>query len=112
MKLQRAQQADHRLRHLAGHSHQAFMLRRARVRQPVQAAGRPFQFTARRHARENDARYARIGQVAGAQQAVLADELKHSLGVGRRCMHDRGRHQFGLIPVCSKYSSISNNRRN
>jgi len=40
---------------------------------------RPFQLTARRHAREYDARYARTGQVAGAQPAILADELQHSL---------------------------------
>lgn len=56
--------------------------------------------------------YARTGQVAGAQPAVFADELQHSLDVGCNCTHDTEPCSVWLTPVCSNYSSIANDKRN
>ena len=91
VKLQRAEKADHRLRHLGSDGRQALVLGAQRVGQAVKPSCSALQLTAGGHARQHHTRHAYAGQVAGAQPALLAHQLENVLGVGF------GAHQGPLV---------------
>lgn len=82
MKLQRREQAEHRLRYLGGDGAKALEFRNLCIRQTVQATPHLLQQTRGGQARQNDPRRTDGVQIAGAQQPLLAGQFEDALSVG------------------------------
>jgi hypothetical protein len=90
MERQGRKQAEHRLRHFGGHSDQAFMLGSLTAGQPVDAAPGLLKLAVGCHACEDDPGCPDCIQIAGAQDALLLEQIKDALavGVGSHCGHN------------------------
>jgi len=90
VELQRRQQAEHGLRRLGRHHHEAFVFRDRMTGQAIEAAPDPVQQASGDQARQDDPGRVDGVQIAGAQQSLLAGQIEHALavrvgGYGRSC---------------------------
>jgi hypothetical protein len=108
VELQRGQQAEHGLRHLGCHHHEAFVFRDRMAGWAVQATPDPVQQTSGGQACQDDPGHVDGVQIAGAQQPLLAGQIEDALAVGAG---GHGRIMFHVFAKCSIWEKNRNTLR-